>query len=1351
MKRMIVVVALMTAACFGAAFAQAPTEEKAKKLYVVGTSHLDTQWRWTIQNSINEYIPSTFRDNFKLLELFPKYVFSFEGAFRYSLFKEYFPEEYAKVKPYIEAGRWRVTGSWWDAVDVNVPSFESLVRQTLYGNGYFKREFGKTSRDIFLPDCFGFGYALPSIARHCGLESFSTQKLTWGSAYGVPFDIGKWQGVDGSTIFAGIRPGDYVAKIGGDLSRDTLWDGRITRQGDSTGLYGAYMYFGTGDIGGAPESLSVAWLQKSVESDGPIEVKSVGADDLIGLANSCDTSRLPRYNGEFLMTRHGVGCYTSQAAMKRWNRKNEQLGDAAERASVIAYLVAGLPYPREELRDTWQRFLWHQFHDDLTGTSIPQAYEFSWSDEVLCQNRFAQILENAVAATAVQLVTQVKGTPLVLFNPLSIDRADVVEATIAFPEGAPKSVKVFTDRKSEVPSQVVTRWPESLKVVFQSIVPSVGYAVYDVQGSKKPSALPTNVKATDRTLENERYVVTLNDDGDVSSLFDKNLKKELLTAPIQFQLLRDKPKRWPAWEIDYEDIIAPPRAFVGGPAQIRVLESGPARVALEVMRKTDKSSFRTVISLVSGGNIVQLDNEVDWYEPETLLKVAFTLACANDSVTYDLGLGTIKRGLNHEKLYEVPGHQWADMTAQDGSYGVAVLNDCKYGWDHPDAGTLRLTLIHTPGVYDSWSWVGDQSSQDVGHHEFSFAIQSHSGDWQRGGAALEAVKLNQPVSVWQTDRHAGTLGRLFSLFQLPMITEKSVRTPDGQSPFSKSYEYGVLVEAGNLIMNIPADRRPGLDISYMTPQFMLTAMKLSENTDDVIIRLRNLVLAPADSVPIRFGRTISSATEVNGQEESKGTAHFSDTILKVAVGPYQPKSYAVRMVETAHVPVEIISQSVSLPFDLDGISTDADRRDGNFDGHGNSISGDLLPDTLIHLNIPYVFGPKVSGAKNVVSCTGQKITLPLGGYQELCVLAASVGGPAEGTFVIGKDSVRVWVQDWAEPIGQWNNRLVAGNLVTEPEQIAPGYINRQPVAWYGSHRHTAAGENEAYRFSYLYLLTFDLPPATKSITLPNNPRIKVLAATVAKKPYEDVRAATPLYDVTNSTLARIVVDSTSFLGQATITMSSPVPGSVVHYTLDGSDPTAESPVYVEPIRVNATTAIKARAIKDGADDHHVASVTVHQLTARGSSTLVSPAYGLNCSYYEGEWSKLPNFDSLTAVREVVMPVVAIPPFARKELYGLVFTGYINIPKDGVYEFAISSDDGSHLIIGDTLLIDNDGLHGAGDVTGLIALKAGPHKFAVRMFQAKGDQDLAVSITGPGLQKQKLNKEMLWHGGKPTRK
>ena len=186
----------------------APLLPTSPEVYVVATSHLDDQWRWTIQDTIDDFLPDTLHGNFALFEKYPGYNFSFEGAFRYMLAKEYYPEEYERLKSYIGTGRWKVAGSWITAVDTNVPSPESLTRQTLYGNGFFRREFGLSSRDVFLPDCFGFGFALPSVAAHAGLVAFSTQKLTWGSSIKIPFDVGLWEGVDGSSLVAALNPGN---------------------------------------------------------------------------------------------------------------------------------------------------------------------------------------------------------------------------------------------------------------------------------------------------------------------------------------------------------------------------------------------------------------------------------------------------------------------------------------------------------------------------------------------------------------------------------------------------------------------------------------------------------------------------------------------------------------------------------------------------------------------------------------------------------------------------------------------------------------------------------------------------------------------------------------------------------------------------------------------------------------------------------------------------------------------------------------------------------------------------------------------------------------------------------------
>ena len=1299
MRLTIAAIAVFVAASFLVAHSQSADTVKVKPmLYVVGTSHLDTQWRWDIRTTINEYVPATFADNYKLLDQFPDYTFSFEGSFRYKLLREYRPDLYSRLKPYIDSGRWRVTGSWVDAVDVNVPSFESLVRHTLYGNGFYKKEFGVTSRDIFLPDCFGFGYALPSIAAHCGLKSFSTQKLTWGSWVGVPFDIGVWEGVDGSSLVAGVNPGEYVGRIESDLSRDTMWLNTAERMRKSSGAAVAYRYFGTGDVGGAPDSTSVGWLQKSLEREGPLTVKSIGADDITDVFTPEERSRLPRYRGELLMTRHGVGCYTSQAAMKRWNRKNELLADAAERASVTASLLGGIEYPTVALRDTWERFLWHQFHDDVTGTSIPEAYEFSWNDEVLCQNRFAGILEHAASATTSALDTRVRGIPVAVFNPVSFDREDVIEASIRIPGGQPAAIRVHGPDGKEVPSQLLGARDDSVTVLFLAKVPSVGWTVYDVRPASSAYSSP-GLSVSNESLENARYRVKIDQNGDVGSIFDKANSREMLVSPVLLEMLFDKPNAWPAWEIDYDEVQAAPKRYVTGPASVEIVENGPVRVAFLITRRTEKSVFKTKVSLASGlsADRVAFDSEIDWYERETLLKAGFHFDNPSEHVTYDLGLGTIQRGLNHPKLYEVPGQQWADLTSRDGEYGVAVLNDCRYGWDHPNLNTLRLSLVHTPGVYDSWSWVGDQSSQDNGHHKVSYAVVGHKGDWREGQVVRQGAAFNQPMIAFQTPVHAGQLGKTHSL---------------------------VSVDAGSILVN---------------------SIKKAEEGDEIIVRLRETAGLATPEATIRFATPIVSAREVNGQEEPLGEAIVVDGALHTSFGPYQPRAFAITL-QTPATPAlpKPISHPLTLAYDLDGVSLDANRRDGDFE-NGRTIAGEMLPDTIFDRDVVFVTGPKSEGALNVVECKGQSLTLPGGAMNSVSLLVNAVGGPAEGTFTIDGHDTTIWIQDYAEPIAQWNNRRVAGSFVDAPDQIAPAYINRQSVAWYGTHRHNAHGENEAYQFTYLFRIDLPLAANAQTLTLPINPRIRLFAATAVESSLDETYAAQPLYDEIAATLPRVIALRKSFVDSLTVELATPTPDVALHYTIDGSEPSEASPMYAGPIVVKQTTTLKARALSDAMDDSYVASASFSLLGMREPTVVAKTVPGLACSYYEGSWDSLPDFNALKVVKSTVLDTVTVPSFARDEDYGVVLTGYITVPSDGLYDFFLGSDDGSDLRVADTLLIDNDGLHGMGDLEGGIGLKAGTHAIEIRMFQKKGDEGLHLLVDGPGVRKQTVPKEWLSHG------
>ena len=715
-------------------------------LYLVGYAHLDTQWRWEYPTTIDEYLRNTLHDNFALFDKYPHYVFNFSGANRYRLMKEYYPEDFEKLRAYAKAGRWFPSGAMMEESDVNSPSAESIVRQILYGSRWFRRELGVSSAEVMLPDSFGFPGSLPSILAHMGMRGFSTQKLTWGSANGTPFNIGLWEGPDGASVIAAFNPGSYGSEIRSDL-RDSDWPARV--RGNNVPV--DYHYYGTGDVGGAPKESSVARMEAMVTNQRP-ELRIVSATAEQMFLDIQDTSRLPHYKSELELTEHSAGSLTSQAYQKHWNRRNELLADAAERAAVVA-MTLGAPYPQQRLENAWTLVMGGQFHDVAAGTATPLAHQYSWNDDVLALNQFASVLTDATETVASALDTRTQGTPVVVYNPLSIDREDVVEADLP----ATSAVRVFGPDGKEVPSQISRG-----KVLFLARVPSVGWSVYDVRPAKTPMwSAATQVAAVSRSLENARYKIRINPNGDIATIFDKTLKQEILSAPARLALQTETPKQWPAWNMDWDDRQQPPRAYLGGPAKIRIVENGAARVAIEITREAEGSTFVQTIRLAAGdaGNRIEIANAIDWRTSSASLKATFPLRASNPNATYNWGVGTIARGNNDPKKYEVLSHEWIDLTDKGGAHGATILTGGKYGSDKPDDRTIRLTLLYTPGFEEggSRSYV-DQTSQDFGHHDFVYGLAAHDGHRQDE----HAMRLEQPLLAFETSKHAGPLGKSYS-------------------------------------------------------------------------------------------------------------------------------------------------------------------------------------------------------------------------------------------------------------------------------------------------------------------------------------------------------------------------------------------------------------------------------------------------------------------------------------------------------------------------------------------------------------------------------------------------------------
>jgi alpha-mannosidase len=1069
-------------------------------LYVVGTSHLDSQWNWTVQDSIRSFVPATFFENFKRFEKYPNYTFSYEGAIHYMWFKEYFPEYWPRVQNYVREGRWRVAGNWINAVDVNVPSPESLMRQALNAKRFFRHEFGKVSRDVYLPDCFGFGYALPSIATHSGLSAFTTQKLTWGSSYGIPFPVGRWRGVDGSEVVAALNPGDYVTRIRSDISVDPKWSNDPTSLGN--GRQVIYRLFGTGDIGGAPDIESVDWLEKSLANqNGNVEVRNASVDQLACDLTSDEIAALPQYDGELTMKTHGVGCYTSQAAMKQFNRKNELLADSAERAAVAAEWLSGLPYPGERLRSAWLRVLWHQFHDDVTGTSIPQAYQFSWNDELVSSNQFAGVLASSTSAVADLLDTQAASVSLVVYNPLSFSRRDLVEATVDFGSPVPKAIRVVDGHtKREVPVQILAQDGNQARILFLADVPSIGFKVFEVRSGTLQQTANSSLKVTESSLENSRYAVKLDVNGDLSSVFDKEVGRELLRAPVRLEMRNDPSPDKPAWRILWDTVKSEPREYVTAPV-VRVVEHGPVRVAVEITRKAAGSTIVQRVMLAMEGDRVDVENLIDWKSTNTLLKASFPFTASNPRATYDLGLGTIERGNNHPDHYEVPAQKWADVTDSNRTFGVAVLNDSKYGWDKPADNVLRLTLLHTPKP-GAWPRPFYQAGQDLGHHRFTYSIAGHRGDWRSGKVPSRATDLNQPLVAFQSQQHRGVLGRSFSLASL----------------------------------------------SDTTGQVVIRALKKAEDSSEIVVRLQEQYGLPTKT-RISFAAKVISAREINAAEEPiQSLTPDNRGGVSVDLKPYQPRTFALRLQARGLRPNRIASTPLDLSFNLDGVSTDDNRSDGDFDGKGQTLAAELLPQAIQLNGVSYKFGPGRAGALNVLVPQGQTLALPKNSYNRLYVLAAAVGGDAMTRFTLKNrpsgqsDSISILVREWQGPVGQWFSQLNEPRLLREKfvpamrgqtwtedairadmvtqfdpatgvlsgiEKIRPAFVKRDEIAWVGTHRHAPDG-NQIYTPSYFFVYAIDLPPGASELQLPKDERIRILAMSLTREPWR-LRPAVALY------------------------------------------------------------------------------------------------------------------------------------------------------------------------------------------------------------------------------------------------
>ncbi|MCR5208234.1 MAG: hypothetical protein K6C14_07160 [Eubacterium sp.] len=1022
------------------------------RIFTVATSHLDTVWRWELPKTIEEFIPDTIEKNFELLEKYPRYRFNFEGAFRYELIEEYYPEAFEQIKKYADEGRWCPSGSAYENGDVNIPSPEAILRNFLYGNRYFKEKLGVKSKDVFLPDCFGFGWALPSIARQAHLKGFTTQKLGWGGAYERPFYLGLWRGVDGASIYASLNPLSYRKKFNGTVRSDLAVIDKLSYNGLNYGLPWANVFYGTGDWGGAPTEESVKSVQESIDkNDSNPDTKVISAtsyeifDEIDKLAKKQRVT-LPVWNNELLMRSHGAGAYTSRTMSKRLNAQCETLADYCEKACVAANALTSYRYPTDIIDSAWKKVIQHQFHDDITGTSTMLVYNDSWNDYFVSQSQFINEYEGAVGAIANELDTSwCTECAVIVNNPVAIRRKEAVEAHIKLNHNA-KFVKVTDRNGKEIPCQIQKKQGKEFDIIFLADVPSVGYRVYDVQASDKPCSKLTDIKVSEHTIENEKYRLIFNKNGDIASLTDKKLNEQLLSAPIKLALLHDTGElNYPSWEMRKADIDGEPYAYAAEP-QFEIVENGPARAAIKVTRRAGCSEFIQIVSLSAYGEFIRVENFVDWQDRRTMLKAQFPLSSENEYAEYDLGLGTIKRSSNKENLYEVPAQKWADITDEHKCFGISIFSDSRYGWDKPDEKTLRLTCIHTPS--GAFTKDARQDLQDIGRNRFAFGIFSHKGVRNSATQLQAEMFCKKLVAFTSTSRREGRLGDSFSTLKVS------------------------------------------------TKNALIRAVKKAQDDSDIIIRINEASGKEQKSVKLKMFTDIISATEVFSDEDFRREAKTENGELVFNLKPFEIKSFKLTLNEDKNKAKESY-RKLDIEYNTQGITKDLEKVNVILQGSGCSLPDELLKGSYTTHGITFRL-PNADMENNILIPRGQEIELPKG-ITKLYLLAASTLGDREITLSADNKERKLNVYAMREPVGTWD---MAGLNQT-------AYIKPAKIGLELTHTHHPEG-NIANGKAYFFLYETDVRNCRK-ITLPDDSRIAILAMTGVKR-FSSTYIATELTD-----------------------------------------------------------------------------------------------------------------------------------------------------------------------------------------------------------------------------------------------
>lgn len=671
------------------------------EVIMAGHSHLDVAWLWTVRE-ITRKTARTFANNLALMDNYPDFKFTQSQAVLYDFMKKHYPDIFERVKEKVKNGQWEIVGNAWVEADTNIASGEALVRQLLYGREFFMKEFGVSSDIYWLPDCFGFTWALPQIIKRSGMKYFMTSKLFYNDTNEFPHSVFRWRSHSGDEILAYLCKQPYQSEYNAEYVTSLRKNNRQNSIVDvSCGM------FGYGDGGGGCTYKQVETGKRIEKLPGMPKTTNGKVADFFKAIDG-DFDKLPVYDGELYYENHR-GTFTSQAFIKENNRRCEFMMRNAE----ILNVFGGEEYPAEKMEEAWKILLINQFHDILPGTSIHEAMENTREEYAQLRQLGGELVRKG--KDGILNKVSVKDDSVLVWNMLTWQTKGIVKAEI------PHMAKGIKNSDGKLLTSKV--YEENGKYYIEFLadpVPAFGYGVFTLCDE---TAEFENVKVTKNSLENKYLKVSLDGNGLIDEVIDKATGRQILTGKGNLMTIsHDKPIHESAWnmEFDYQMKFWELRDA----ESVEVVEASPLRGAVRVVRKFHESTITQDIILEKDKPTLDFDTMVDWHEREKVLKAEFPVDIRNRNASCEIAHGAAEYPTHYNTCYdqakfEFCAHKWADLS--EGGYGASIINDCKYGYNVHD-NMMKITLLRGPICPDPMG--------DLGMHHFRYSFYPHAGTWR---------------------------------------------------------------------------------------------------------------------------------------------------------------------------------------------------------------------------------------------------------------------------------------------------------------------------------------------------------------------------------------------------------------------------------------------------------------------------------------------------------------------------------------------------------------------------------------------------------------------------------------------